>query len=183
MSDSDIQKVEPTAKTRKGNQTLVVILLFVIALLLVGVVGMFFYQQKQNQQFQRMQTAIAYFDKLEQEEKALKEQERIKAEQEKIRLALEEAKAEAKREAKREAERAAAVRAEAARKSAAQQNTYNPCKHVYVGKVFERQQRYFWTTVSFDWTVTGYSASSGKASVRKNQDGTTHEIYCSQIPG
>lgn len=187
MNDSDAQDNAPTPKPQQTNQTLIVVLLCIVALLLVGVAGMFFYQHQQTQQLQRMQTAIAYFDKIEQEEKALAEQERLKAEQEKLKLALEEARAEAKREAEKTAaaleEQKAAVREAAARKASAQQETYNPCEHVYVGKVYQVEQlSLFGDTFHYDWTVLGFSSSSGKASVRSNETGSTDEIYCSQIP-
>lgn len=183
MSDSDVQGIEPTPQPRKGNQTLIIILLCVVTLLLAGLAVMFFYQHKQNLQFQRMQAATVYFDKLEQEEKALAEQERLKAEQEKLLLALEEAKKEAERAvAAREEEKAAAARAEAARQAAAQQSTYNPCEHVYEGKVFPVTTASLFGDITVDWTVVGYSSSSGRASVRNNDHGNTQEIYCSQIP-
>lgn len=155
MTDKEPQVPDIPPQIKRGQQPLVVMLLAVIALLLVGVIALFVYQQNQNQQFQRMQAASAYFDKIEQEEKAAAEQERLKAE-----LA-----------------RAEAARAETARQVAAQQNAYNPCKHVYVGKV---AQTTGW--LKLDYTVMGFSPSSGKASIRYKHDGNMSEISCSQIP-
>lgn len=161
MTDKELQVPDIPPQIKRGQQPLVVLLLAVIALLLVGVIALFFYQQNQNQQFQRMQAASAYFDKIEQEEKAAAEQERLKAE-----LA-----------------RAEAARAEAARKAEAQQNAYNPCKHVYHGKEFETEGSFLWARTTTYWTVIGFSPSSGKATVRQKYNSSiSQEIYCSQIP-
>lgn len=161
MTDKELQDLDSQPQKKKGQQSLIVLLLAAIVLLLVGVIVLFFYQQNQNQQFQRLQAATAYFDKLEQEEKAAAEQERLKAE-----LA-----------------RAEAARAEAARQAEAQRNTYNPCKHVYHGKEFETEGRFLWTRTTTYWTVVGFSSSSGKATVRQKYNSSiSQEIYCSQIP-
>lgn len=151
MSENELKTTEAVVPHKQaGKQSMIVILLALIVLLLIGVIALFLYQQNQNQKFQRLQAAMVHFDKLEKEEKLLVEQERLKSE---------------------------LARAEAARTAAVQQNTYNPCRHVYVGKVSKTTG---WLKLSY--TVMGYSAASGKASVRYNHDGSTSEIYCSQIP-
>lgn len=60
-----------------------------------------------------------------------------------------------------------------------QQEKYDPCAHVYVGKVFKAENR---LGMTLEYVVIGFSPQTGKATIRTTDSDYLQEISCSQIP-